>query len=439
MRIFGILFLTAITAGAVYLGYHYLVENNQEQAAPADKGAAKADAKAGGPPAGGPPMGVPVEAMTVQPEQFVSTITAVGTLMADEAITVRPEVAGKIDRIPVQEGQEVKKGQLLFGLDEKLMRAERNEAAAQAAQARLQADRLLKVTVEGAISAGERDVAKQSKLAAAATLGAAEERLAKSQIKAPFDGVVGLRQVSPGEVVEIGKPLTTLQKLDPIKVEFTVPEKDAMVLKDGQDLEFTLPDQPDASYHAKVYAFEPGITQQGRFVTVRAKTGNADHKLRPGSYVNIQLVTAQKEGALLVPEQAIIPMGNQTMVMTIVEGKVVPAPVQVGARLQGKAEITSGLKAGDQVMTAGFMKAMPGAPVTIMPSGADTAKPASNVTTAPTAGDAQPAADAMAPANDNQHAANNVPATPAGPAAPADSTAAPDTGKQYEAGTAKQK
>lgn len=396
MRNLGLIILAVIAIGGAYFGYQALAgAKKPEQAA------------ASGPPgAGGPPMGLPVEAVTVQPEPFVDTITAVGTLMADEAITVRPEVAGKIETIAVQEGEPVKKGQLLFALDEKLMKAERDEAAAQSQQAKIQADRLLKVSVQGAISASERDVAQQSKLAAIATYSAAQERLAKARIFAPFDGVVGLRQVSPGAVVEAGATLTTLQKLDPIKVEFTVPEKQSGILKIGQDLEFTIPDQPGKSWHAQVYAFEPSIDAQGRFVAVRAKTDNKDHALKPGSYVNVQLAVAQKTDALLVPEQAIIPMGNNTVVMTIVDGKAAPAPVTVGARMNGKAEILTGLKPGDQVMTAGFMKAQPGAPVMVIQKAeAGNQKPEGAAAPADPSADSQSAApaagDAAAPAQAN--------------------------------------
>ncbi len=326
-------------------------------------------------PAAGPPMGPPVEAMAIGTGQILREVTAVGTLMSNESVMVRPEIAGRVMRLSFEEGQKVKKGQVLVKLDDSTYVAELEQARASLELSRANNDRAVKLYSQGAGTERAKDEGVSKLRVDQARLEQAKTNMEKTVIVAPFDGVVGLRKVSVGAYVTPGQDIVNLESIDPIKVEFQVPEMALSTLADGQTLSVTADAFPGRSFQGEVYAIDPKIDPNGRAVAVRARLPNEGTVLRPGLFVRVGLVVSKSDAALLVPEEALVSRGSQLLVFKVVEGKAVAAPVRAGLRRAGKVEVLEGLKAGDLVITAGHMKVREGGPVTVMPAGGPPVNP----------------------------------------------------------------
>jgi membrane fusion protein, multidrug efflux system len=336
-----------------------------------------ADSEAGGGPAagggGGPPGGMmlPVEAVTVKAEPLGRGVSTVGTLRADEAIVVRPEIAGRVVKIHFTEGQRVKAGAPLFSLDSSVQRAALREAQATLENARRTSTRSEELARGDLISRSELENAQAQLSVAEARVSSARAQLQKTALVAPFDGVVGLREVSVGAYVNFGQALVNLVRLDPMEVDFSLPESDLGLVKAGQPITVTVDALRGETFKGEVTAIDPMMDINSRSARLRAQIDNDDYKLRPGLFARIVLGTGSNETALLVPEQALLQQGETRFVYIIVDGKAKRAEVKTGQRVPGKLEIVSGLKPGDQVITAGQGKPMmhEGMPVVVLPSG----------------------------------------------------------------------
>jgi membrane fusion protein (multidrug efflux system) len=193
--------------------------------------------------------------------------------------------------------------------------------------------------------------------------------LDKTVIAAPFDGVLGLRSVSVGQYLAPGDPIFKLEAIDPLKVDFRVPEIYFANVRIGAEIKVTVDALPDENITGKVYAIDPLVDEQGRAIVVRATIPNKDRQLRPGLFTRVALVYDTIEAAILVPEQAIVPIGQDKFVFKVVDGKAAMTKVTIGERFLGRAEIPEGLVAGDTVVTAGQLKIRDGADVTVLPNG----------------------------------------------------------------------
>ncbi len=325
------------------------------------------DALAQGGPGGQMPP-TAVETVQVAPQSLSSTISAVGTLKANEAVTVRPEVAGKIEKVHFEDGQRVAAGAPLFTLDASLVRAEVREWQATRDKSQRDAKRADELSAQKLISQQDVD-AKRSELAVNdARLSSAKTRLAKTTITAPFEGVVGLRQVSPGEYVEAGQALVDLVQLDPLKLEFRVPEIHLGKIAAGQAVTVQLDAFPGEKFPGTVYAVDAMVDPQARNVALRAVLDNDDGRLRPGLFARVTLELGSRDDALLVPEQAMWPQGDKQFVYVVKGGKAELVEVTTGTRANGKVEIVKGLEPGAQVITAGQLKIGPGSPVQPVPA-----------------------------------------------------------------------
>ncbi len=319
-------------------------------------------------PAGPPPGAtgaVTVEASKVARASLPQTITAVGSLRSDESITVRPEVAGRISAIGFQEGQRVSKGELLVRLDPAINDAEVLQARANLTLAKTKYDRAVDLAKSNFISGQARDEAENNLKVAQAALTLAEARLAKMEIRAPFSGIIGLRSVSVGDYVKEGSDIVNLESIDPLKVDFRVPEIYLTQVKVGQPLSIVLDAFPGKQYEGRVYAVNPLLDAAGRSVVIRAQIRNADTSLRPGMFARVRLVTKDAQDALVVPEQALVPQGDEQYVFKVVDGKAVRQKVEVGQRRDGKAEVVAGVGPDDIVVTAGQLKLRDGVPVKV--------------------------------------------------------------------------
>jgi membrane fusion protein (multidrug efflux system) len=319
--------------------------------------------------AGDPPSAVAVEAVRVAMASMPQTITAVGSLRSDESITVRPEVAGRINAILFNEGQRVGKGATLVKLDPSINEADVQQARANLKLAQSKFERAVDLAKSHFISGQARDEAENNLRVAEAALQLAEAKLAKTEIRAPFSGIIGLRVVSVGDYVKEGADIVNLESIDPLKVDFRVPEIYLKQVQVGQSLEIALDALPGGTYEGKVYAINPLVDAAGRSIVIRALVRNADTALRPGMFARVRLITREERDALVVPEQALVPQGDEQYLYRVVGGKAVRTRVDVGQRREGRVEIVKGLSAGETVVTAGQLKLRDGTQVDVASAG----------------------------------------------------------------------
>ncbi|HAS51036.1 MAG TPA: efflux transporter periplasmic adaptor subunit [Gammaproteobacteria bacterium] len=316
----------------------------------------------------GPPSSTPVKTALVARETLNVEVPAVGTLRADETVVIRPEIAGRVAVIHFKEGQTVRQGDPLVTLDQEEYQAQRASSAAQLALEESSFRRLQDLERKNLTSQQNIDEARARLDAARAQQQLNQVRLDKTVIRAPFDGTVGLRQVSPGAYVKIGDDIANLESLGSMKLDFRAPETYLARLTVGQNLAVRVDAWPDQAFAGTVYAIEPGVDEETRTVLLRARLPNKGGQLRPGLFARVGLVLERRENALVVPEQAIVPVGQKTFVYRVVDGKAAMTPVTLGLRRPGKVEIVEGVSAGDEVVTDGQLKIRDGAAVTVMPS-----------------------------------------------------------------------
>jgi membrane fusion protein (multidrug efflux system) len=377
-----VLLLAAVAAGGFWFG---------QQRSPGGGEAAKAAVAPAGAP-GGQGGGVAVEASKVARVALPQGITAVGSLRSDESITLRPEVAGRISAIRFREGERVAKGAPLVLLDTSVTAAEVQQARANLTLASQKYARAIDLEKKGFLSGQARDEAENNLKVAEAAVALAEAKLAKLTIRAPFSGLIGLRSVSVGDYVKEGADMVNLEAVDPLKVDFRVPEIYLSQVRVGQSLQLTLDAMPGKNYEGRVFAINPLIDAAGRAVVIRAQVQNQDATLRPGMFTRVRLLTREVQDALVVPEQAIVPQGDEWYVYRVADGKAQRAKVEIGQRRDGKTEIVKGLQDNDVVVTAGQLKLREGVPVQVIGASAPT-----SAATAPAAAGTPPKVDAAVP------------------------------------------
>jgi membrane fusion protein (multidrug efflux system) len=306
--------------------------------------------------------------VTLEPESLNAGLQTVGSLRADESVVVRPEVAGRIVRIHFEEGGRVSGGQPLFSLDADVARAALAEAQANLANSNAAAARAEQLIGEKLIARADYDQLTAQRAVDRARVASAQAALAKMTLRAPFAGQVGLREVSVGDFVSAGDELVTLVRTDPIEVDFSVPETRLGTLRPGQSIQVTVDAYPGDVFGGEVVAIAPTVDVNSRSVQLRARVANPDGRLVPGQFARLQLGEGATQ-ALLVPEQALMQQGEERFVYTVVDGKAKRTVIETGARVPGKVEVTSGLQAGDVVITAGQAKPMmfDGAGVMVLP------------------------------------------------------------------------
>jgi membrane fusion protein (multidrug efflux system) len=316
-------------------------------------------------PAKGPPA-MPVKAVAAKIAVAVDEASAVGTLRADESVVIRPEIAGRIAEIRFEEGQRVARGALLATLDAGEAKA---QLASATAQAKLDAQRLERAEDlhrRNFISQQGLDEARSNAARSGAAVREIEARLAKSELRAPFAGVIGLRSVSAGAFVAAGTDIARLEKMDQLKMDFRVPESFLARIRPGQAVKAAVDAYPDQEFGGAIYAIEPGIDEGTRTILVRARVANAESRLRPGMFARVILRLGARDKAVWIPEQAIVPKGRDSFVFRVVDGKADMVKVQLGVRKPGEVEVTSGVAGGDLVVTDGTLRLFPGAAVLLM-------------------------------------------------------------------------
>ncbi|HLR78203.1 MAG TPA: efflux RND transporter periplasmic adaptor subunit [Burkholderiaceae bacterium] len=314
-----------------------------------------------------PPSGdsIGVDVAAVESVSLARSVAAVGSLSSENSVMLRPEITGRITTINFVEGGPVSRGQTLIELDSSIEQAQLEQAQAALALASSQHRRAQELTRRGFISAQARDESASELKVRQAAVSMARAQLDKTVIKAPFDGLAGLRHVSVGDYVSPGSDLVLLESIDPLNVDFRIPEQFLGVVDVGTRILLRFDALPDVVREGVVGAISPLIDVGGRSILLRAKVPNDDGSLRPGMFARVQLQFDDKR-ALMVPETAIVPAGDMNYVFRVDGDHVARIGVVLGQRQQGKVEILDGLNDGDRVLVSGLQKVSDGARIHVL-------------------------------------------------------------------------
>ena len=296
-------------------------------------------------------------------ETVLQRVPAVGNLLANESVMLRSEIPGLISSIKFIEGAEVTAGDLLIELNPEEHQALVEQTSASTELARLSFDRAQGLREDSMISQQGFDEAQARLKESRATLRRHHSLLTKTRLLAPFSGTIGLRQVSPGAYIQPGQDLVNLEDIDPIKIEFKLSERYASAIAIGQQIELKVDALPGQLFSGQVYAVDPQLDSRTRTFTLRAKAANSDHKLQPGMFARLNLIVERRTQAVVVPEQAIWPQGEQPFVYTVVNDRAKLIAVTIGERFDGKVELRSGIETGNPVIISGHMKIRDGSDV----------------------------------------------------------------------------
>lgn len=322
--------------------------------------AAAADAQGRGAP--GPPA---VIVATARTESLADRVEALGTTRADESVEITSDIAEKVVEIHFEDGQVVSAGDVLVVLDKSEEEADLRAAQAVLEEARLAYQRVQKLESRQVAAIAELDARRAALGTAEAQIAVIRSRIAARVLRAPFDGVVGLRNVSVGALVRPGDVITTLHDLDPMKVDFTVPSTHLPALRPGLAVEARARALGGRPFRGEISSVGTQVDPVTRSVTVRGIVPNPEGVLRPGLLMTVALEKDPREG-VVVPEEALVPRGGQHFVLVVGEGEVVEQrPVEIGLRRPGEVEIREGLAAGERVVTHGSLSARPGQPVRV--------------------------------------------------------------------------
>ena len=323
--------------------------------------------------AGGPPF-IPVNMMKVSESPVSNTVDAVGALIAEDSVVVRPEIDGRIDKLLFKEGQPVKKGAVLVVLDSAAQRARLAAAQADLQLAESRYKRSEELVAKNFISKQALDEARANLDILRARRLQEQVALDKTVIRAPFSAVVGLRQVSPGAYINKGDDIIRLDALGNLKLEVPVPETFLSLVRIGLPITLTVDALPGQTFSGTVHAIDPVVDPVSRNVRVRARIANPKGQLKPGMFARATANLGGKTSAILLPEQVIVPKSDGSYVFLAVDGKAALRKVTLGKREPGRVEIVSGVKTGDTVVLDGQIKLRPGVPVVTLEQAAQMMK-----------------------------------------------------------------
>ncbi len=333
--------------------------SRREQAAPAS-GAPASGAPAASGPAVGSPIAVSVVALA--PEPLEMQVPATGTLIGRESVVLVSELSRRLLRVHAEEGMRVRKGDVLFELDAADLRAGLGKLAVQTRLAQAMLDRTEKLSGEGLSNQQELDLARARLDELVSEKQVLQVTLDKTLLRAPFSGTMGLRRVSEGAWVSPSTPLATLQDTSALKLDFTLPERYAGSVKQGEAFRFRVEGQPE-SYTGKIAAIEPAVDASTRSLLVRGLVDGGS-ALLPGTAASVEL-PLRVERALLVPSIAIVPGIEGRRVYVAEQGRAKAVPVEVGYRTSDRAQLLSGVKEGDQVIVTNLLRLRDGLPVAV--------------------------------------------------------------------------
>src|SRR5438094_391219 len=326
----------------------------------------KANSAAGGGPGGAGVYAMPVEVSPAIRDTVVDAIAATGQIEAIQSIELRPEVSGRITDILVREGQQVADGTPLFKVDDAELKAQVAQAEAERQLARQALERTKQLIAQNASSTSDLEQAEAKSRGADANYDLLKTRLDRTVVRAPFAGVIGRRLVSIGTYVSPQTSLITLQSVNPQHASFDVPERYADRLHRGQLVSFQVAAIPGKNFSGEVVFVDPVVELPGRTILIKARVPNPEQQLQAGMFIEARLATDMRPNAVVVPEDAVLPLQGFNYVWVVKDGKADRRQVTLGVRTAGWAEIQGGgVQAGDQVVVGGLERLFPGA--TVMP------------------------------------------------------------------------
>lgn len=304
---------------------------------------------------GGQQKAVKVDGIVVAASSLEENISSIGTLMANEEAELRPEIQGRVSAINFTEGTNVAQGALLIKLNDSDLRAQLLKLEANLKLQKENSERQKKLFELNGISRQQYDEAMTLVSSTEADIALTRAQIEKTEIRAPFSGIIGLRNISIGRVVGPNDIIASVQQINPVKIEFSVPEKYSSLVTIGNEVQYTV-DGNTSVQTAKIYAMEPKIDPQTRTVKVRAVGANTEGKLIPGSFARVMFSISKSDNSILIPTQSIIPVLKGKKVMVVRNGLAVSQMITTGVRQEKEIEIMDGLKAGDTVLTTGLMQ-----------------------------------------------------------------------------------
>jgi membrane fusion protein (multidrug efflux system) len=339
--------------------------------------------KIGGQPGSSPPAKNPdsarpaaaaavVSMEVIEPAPLIETLASTGTLRAEEGVELQAETNGRIVAISFKEGAHVRKGDLLVKLNDADLVATRTRALYRKELAVLKERRVAQLLKQGVARQEEYDMALSDLHVQDAEIALTEAQIAKTEVRAPFDGVVGLRYVSEGAYVTAATRVATLQQLERLKVDFSVPEKYAARLRVGTPIQLTVAGA-DRRFDGAIYAIDPRIDAATRTVLIRAVCPNPRSQLFPGAFASVSLTLGELDNTVLVPAIAVVPGLNAKTVFVVKDGTAQRRTVATGTRLEDRVQIVAGLEPGEVVVTSGVLQLSPGQKVRplVVQQGAD--------------------------------------------------------------------
>jgi membrane fusion protein, multidrug efflux system len=370
--------IAAIAAGSWWFQNKTSAPKAPDSAVAGASGAANRPAGAGG--AGGPGAGGPaaVELGRAEAIRIEDDAQAVGTVRAVQAVTLRPEVSGRVQRIGFKDGQRVRRGQLLVQLDDQLQRAQLQQAEAQASIARTNLQRSRELLAQNFVSQSAVDQNAAALDVAMAQVALAKAQLARLSILAPFDGVAGISSVDVGDYLKDGADIVSLEDRSRLWVDFRLPERYVGLTRPGLGVKVTFDALPGVTFDGKVDALDSLIDANGRSLLVRARVDKPSVVLTSGMFARARIVFAVRDRAVVVPEEALVPLGGKQYIFKAVDGPAVAAAAsgadlarapgkvsqrieaRLGVRQAGKVEILEGVSPGDLVVTAGHQRLLRG-------------------------------------------------------------------------------
>lgn len=317
---------------------------------------------------------VSVEAAPAVATTSTQDLRAIATLQSDESVQITSEIAGRITAILLSEGAQVSAGEVMVQLDDALAKAEVSDTQARYNFAVGNLGRANSLAKSGNVTERARDEASTNAETTRAALELAKVRLSKHEIRAPFDGIAGIRKVSPGAYVEAGQAIVNLEKIDTLKIDFKLPEVFLAQVTTGQTVELTVDALPGQTFTGTIYAIDPHIDVNGRALNIRARLENPNLILRPGLFARLRVKGQVSRNVLVVPEAAIVPRGEEKIVYTIRDGKALEVRVELGSRTEGMVEVLQGLDENAMVVVAGQHKLKHGSSVEVVVSGTPSAR-----------------------------------------------------------------
>lgn len=305
-----------------------------------------------------------VEAIVLQAQVLENKISATGTIIANEEVELKSEVSRKVTKIHFIEGSRVKRGELLVKLDDRDLIAQLRKFRVAERFSKQDSSRQAQLLEVSATTQEVYDGALNRLMTAQADIELVKVQIEKTEIRSPLNGIIGLRQISEGSYLTPSVVISIIQEVDPVKLEFKVPEKYAGQVSKDMEVNFRMTNS-QKEFHSVIYAIEPKIDFATRTVTVRAKSSNPNLELLPGGFAQIEIVLNKMNDALLVPSQAVIPDLNGQTVYLYKSGKVRRMAVDLGVRLERTVQLSSGVNPMDTVITTGLLQVREGMSIDI--------------------------------------------------------------------------